>query len=387
MKKYLIINIVATCILLTACKQESVSARSDIPYTIDMAQLFENAEKTPDFKWNDLAERVDLVPLGKTERILSNLSVQGLTDDGKVLLVNMANGTITVADIESGKIISSFNRVGRAGNEYLMPTFGGPISANIYDDKISFYSEGVNKRIQVYDLYGRHLKSIDVKTDEYICSCRVIDSSTFALTHVPLPSQDKPYVPKHFITIINSEGEIIRTYLPSKFQYAPSAIMTSSNNPFRYHDGVLVSSGHVGNDTMYFVTKDRMYPFLITDFGERGEKRRRQLTHPERPSLVSEDIYWPFYHGYYKDMLFSTLIYLGKRCTNIWQRDQLLAFKRGAFSCDLPQGGSIELSDYFVFGNKLIAPIEAFHLVGLVDGVTEDDNPFLVVITLKDTLR
>ena len=142
MKKYLIINIVATCILLTACKQESVSARSDIPYTIDMAQLFENAEKTPDFKWNDLAERVDLVPLGKTERILSNLSVQGLTDDGKVLLVDMANGTITVADIESGKIISSFNRVGRAGNEYLMPTFGGPISANIYDDKISFYSEG-----------------------------------------------------------------------------------------------------------------------------------------------------------------------------------------------------------------------------------------------------
>ncbi len=330
--------------------------------------------------------RVDLVPLGKTERILSNLSVQGLTDDGKVLLEDMANGTITVADIESGKIISSFNRVGRAGNEYLMPTFWGLISANIYDDKISFYSEGFNKRIQVYDLYGRHLKSIDVKTDEYICSCRVIDSNTFALTHVPLPSQDKPYVPKHFITIINSEGEIIRTYLPSKFQYAPSAIMTSSNNPFRYHDGVLVSSEHVGNDTMYFVTKDRMYPFLITDFGERGEKRRRQLTQPERPRLVSEDIYWPFYQGYYKDMLFSTLIYLGKRCTNIWQRDQLLAFKRGAFSCDLPRGGSIELSDYFVSGNKLIAPIEAFHLVGSVDGVTEDDNPFLVVITLKDNL-
>ena len=150
------------------CKQESVSIRSAAPYTIDMSQLFEDAEETPDFKWNDLAERVDLVPLGKTERILSNLSVQGLTDDGKVLLVDMANGTITVADIESGKIISSFNRVGRAGNEYLMPSFGGPISANIYDDKISFYSEGVNKRIQVYDLYGRHLKSIDVKTDEYI---------------------------------------------------------------------------------------------------------------------------------------------------------------------------------------------------------------------------
>lgn len=381
-----IIMILWISLFLAACGQKVVSVASDAPYTIDMSQLFEDAEETPDFKWNDLAERVDLVPLGKTERILSNLSVQGLTDDGKVLLEDMANGTITVADIESGKIISSFNRVGRAGNEYLMPTFWGLISANIYDDKISFYSEGFNKRIQVYDLYGRHLKSIDVKTDEYICSCRVIDSNTFALTHVPLPSQDKPYVPKHFITIINSEGEIIRTYLPSKFQYAPSAIMTSSNNPFRYHDGVLVSSEHVGNDTMYFVTKDRMYPFLITDFGERGEKRRRQLTQPERPRLVSEDIYWPFYQGYYKDMLFSTLIYLGKRCTNIWQRDQLLAFKRGAFSCDLPRGGSIELSDYFVSGNKLIAPIEAFHLVGSVDGVTEDDNPFLVVITLKDNL-
>ena len=37
-----------------------------------------------------------------------------------------------------------------------------------------------------------------------------------------------------------------------------------------------------------------------------------------------------------------------------------------------------------ILGNKLIAPVEAHKLVGIVDGVTENDNPFLVIVTLKE---
>ena len=111
-----IVMILWISLFLTACGQKVVSKAPYSPYTIDMSQLFEDVEKTTDFKWNDLAERVDLVPLGKTERILSNLSIQGLSDDGKVLLVDMMDGTISIADIHTGKITSSFNRVGRAMN-------------------------------------------------------------------------------------------------------------------------------------------------------------------------------------------------------------------------------------------------------------------------------
>ena len=83
-------------------------------------------------------------------------------------------------------------------------------------------------------------------------------------------------------------------------------------------------------------------------------------------------------------MLFSRLIYLEKRYTSIWEKDQLLAFKEGGFACDLPGGGSVELYEGTILGNKLIAPVEAHKLVGIVDGVTENDNPFLVIVTLKE---
>ena len=134
---------------------------------------------------------------------------------------------------------------------------------------------------------------------------------------------------------------------------------------------------------MYFVTKEEVCPFLITDYGERGEQIKRQFNTKE---LSFSEQYDPKYFGYYKDLLVGYLLYKEKGYTNIWKKDQLLAFKEGFCTCDLPQGGSVELPVYFIAGNKLIAPVEAFHLVGVIDGVTEDDNPFLVVITLKDNL-
>ena len=183
------------------CKQESVSIRSAAPYTIDMSQLFEDAEETPDFKWNDLAERVDLVPLGKTERILSNLSIQGLSDDGKVLLVDMMDGTISIADIHTGKITSSFNRVGRASNEYIISPYSSPVTVNLYDNQIYVFSIQ-QKRIQVYDLYGTHLKTIDIQTDNYITAGQVVDGETFVLTYNPIPLKESPYVPNYFVSIL-----------------------------------------------------------------------------------------------------------------------------------------------------------------------------------------
>ncbi len=376
-----IVMILWISLFLTACGQKVVSKAPYSPYTIDMSQLFEDVEKTTDFKWNDLAERVDLVPLGKTERILSNLSIQGLSDDGKVLLVDMMDGTISIADIHTGKIISSFNRVGRAGNEYIISPYSSPVTVNLYDNQIYVFSIQ-QKRIQVYDLYGTHLKTIDIQTDNYITAGQVVDGETFVLTHNPIPLKESPYVPNYFVSIVNDKGEVIRTYFPMKFKYAPS-FSSYCNRPFQYNGGVLVPGAPMGNDTMYFVTKEEVCPFLITDYGERGEQIKRQFNTKE---LSFSEQYDPKYFGYYKDLLVGYLLYKEKGYTNIWKKDQLLAFKEGFCTCDLPQGGSVELPVYFIAGNKLIAPVEAFHLVGVIDGVTEDDNPFLVVITLKDNL-
>ncbi len=51
-----IIMILWISLFLAACGQKGVSVASDASYTIDMSQLFEDAEETPDFKWNDLAD-------------------------------------------------------------------------------------------------------------------------------------------------------------------------------------------------------------------------------------------------------------------------------------------------------------------------------------------
>ena len=379
MKKTLILFI-GTSIVFHACKNNTTETQQNTPYTIDMAQLFEDAKQTPEFKWNSLAERVDLIPLPRTDRILTWLSVQGLNDEGKALLVSVADGTIAVVDIETGEFVSSFNRVGRAGNEFLMP-FSQLLNARIYDNEIYVYDEAL-KRLQVYDLSGKYLRSVNIKTNGECSTFNIIDKHTFMLTQVPLPSPSGPVIPGNFILITNAKGDVIRSYFPLKFKHAPLGVMQSCNCPFIYDGGVLVPGGHIGNDTMYMVAAKEIRPFLITDFGKRGEIHKRKFEGFE--DYTFEDVYSPFYFGYYKDMLFSRLIYLEKRYTSIWEKDQLLAFKEGGFACDLPGGGSVELYEGTILGNKLIAPVEAHKLVGIVDGVTENDNPFLVVVTLKE---
>ena len=378
MKKTLILFI-GTSIVFHACKNNTTETQQNTPYTIDMAQLFEDAKQTPEFKWNSLAERVDLIPLPQTDRILTWLTVQGLNDEGKALLVSIADGTIAVVDIKTGELVSSFNRVGRAGNEYLMP-FSQILNARIYENEIYVHDEAL-KRLQVYDLSGKYLRSVNIKTDDRISTFDIIDKHTFMLTQVPLPSSDENIIPSNFILMVDDNGDTIRSYFPLKFEHAP-IMMQSCDCPFIYDEGVLVSGGHIGNDTMYMITAKEIHPFLITDFGKRGEIRKREFEGVD--DVTFDDVYWPFYFGYYKDMLFSRLIYLEKRYTSIWEKDQLLAFKEGGFACDLPGGGSVELYEGTILGNKLIAPVEAHKLVGIVDGVTENDNPFLVIVTLKE---
>lgn len=174
------------------------------------------------------------------------MSVQGLNDEGKALLVSIADGTIAVVDIKTGELVSSFNRVGRAGNEYLMP-FSQILNARIYENEIYVHDEAL-KRLQVYDLSGKYLRSVNIKTDDRISTFDIIDKHTFMLTQVPLPSSDENIIPSNFILMVDDNGDTIRSYFPLKFEHAP-IMMQSCDCPFIYDEGVLVPGGHIGNDT------------------------------------------------------------------------------------------------------------------------------------------
>ncbi|MFR6382752.1 MAG: hypothetical protein ACLUOS_11675 [Odoribacter splanchnicus] len=144
------------------------------------------------------------------------------------------------------------------------------------------------------------------KTDDRISTFDIIDKHTFMLTQVPLPSSDENIIPSNFILMVDDNGDTIRSYFPLKFEHAP-IMMQSCDCPFIYDEGVLVPGGHIGNDTMYMITAKEIHPFLITDFGKRGEIRKREFEGVD--DVTFDDVYWPFYFGYYKDMLFSRLIY------------------------------------------------------------------------------
>lgn len=373
-------------ILLFACSPQKEKMEFQVFDLVKNLDLMIDTTKT----WNDFASSVSIVPLEtKDSALLASFSIQDVVGNyiiGINRQVTVINGMTYQlgdgkADVrifnEAGKLVRTIDYQGKGAKEY--PSISAlwieeePVTLKIISDE----------RMFVYDLEGNYLKT---NTLEKSFGTAYYAGEGKYVTEVPkYPIRENAFQ----LNIIDGEGKVVKEIFQEKLDSAQRAGMQFSVNGkmIKVNGGVWYKNSYC--DTVYQVTSQgEVSPvacFPSGDYGLgatvtalKGEIDIQKIVSEMSKCLMLGNFY-PF-----GDKYFVSYSLKGKGYQEIWEKgsDKPLV-RSGKLRFQFDDGGSIAITPELIVDNKAYFLIDAYKVMDHVEGVNEESNPVLIILTLK----
>jgi len=342
--------------------------------------------------WNDFATSVEIIPLETTEesllsgfyikdvvegKIIGLNRVESRTDDGWIL-IGGAKADVRLFE-EKGRYLRKIDHLGKGEQEYteLIEPFVDiePLTVKVIN----------NRRLFSYDEYGKWLSTNPVNTASW--SITRVGKNLFLLENPFYPVSDY----KFQTTLIDGQGNVVKKLFPVKIDtnllmqmaFAPSSLMRNASQGVWYNNAY--------SDTLYLVTPEgNAIPQAVFLCGERkyanilelaNGRNWRELEERSR-KLIRIVNYFTF-----RNYIYLCYVTDEKSYCEIWEKGskkplarRIGSEKQRDFTL-VVNGRQIHATPQFVKDNKAYFIIDAYQLLEQVDGITEDSNPVLVVVS------
>lgn len=388
MKSYWILGCVA--LFLAGCGESK-------PY--HSIQLFDlngnlNVKADTTKTWNDFASSVQIIPLETNDSVLLASYTISAVDGDKIIGINRvinktSDGWFVIsgakADIRifstEGKQLQKIDRLGKGAEEYTdlgrLLVSKNPLTIQVRD----------NKRLLSYNDKGEYLRTDSLKRNFF--NMVSLDERRYLAEAAVFPVEEYRYL----LGIFNNEGGIEKELLPVKCDTTKLARM-----PFTVY-GVLRPAENGAfyknpySDTLYQVTSGlQVNPLAVFLCGERNYSKMLDIQ-PGRDWNVLLDV------G--KELIsindyavWGKYIFLSYFCKQnyyeIWEKGGSRPLVRktgkqenGGITLNIGNG-SIDLFPQFFQDGKAYFIVDAYRLLDIVEGITEDSNPVLIIVTVDD---
>jgi len=322
---------------------------------------------------SEIASGIDMIILETDESCLIR-GIQEIEKSSQYFFINDAGKRLLQFDI-SGKFIRQIGSSGRGPGEYT-----GITGIAIDDIRSAIYVSAFNK-ILCYDFSGRFLREFKANYSEFITY--VNDKLWTVSTKVGVKNANSAdHVNTTNLIRFDSEGKIYDTIVVKKVilpsfsgTIFPQAYYISDPGTAQYlYYPVLVPEPEpVLRDTLYEVKDNKLIPSIKLDFGKAGEiiNGKKQV----------------FIRSIYRtgNYLFADYLYGRKElifCFNI-SRVKAYNVKEG-FIDDYFKTGIVQLRPLSLNNETLYFIKEPFDIKGNINGVSENSNPVIFIVKLKN---
>lgn len=270
--KYQVIVVLTILINLSSCRKVENNFSGEI-VTIKIPEVFNYSTET----WENISDLEEVVILEtNSESIIKNID-KIVCDKKRFYILDRNQKTILIF-AKNGKFITKINNEGKGSEEYReIRDFDLDEEGNIY---LLDY-----RRIVIFDKTLKFRKYINLVSnkDDGISFIPLHLTTTvddeFYLWQGSFGIRDDNFTNKSALFKVSNEGTIIDNYIPFKYK------TVGKQRFFRnYKDDVLITPIK-GNDTIYCISKSKIYPRYFIDFGSKGFKN----------SATSTDDYFSFH--------------------------------------------------------------------------------------------
>ncbi len=381
MKPTLFILCLSLIIACSSKKKETLEIEETIEEQIPVFDLqgMINQQLPDTFMWNNIAEKVTIVPLETSRRtLLSNSSYPQYIGD-IIVIADFQTNTIHTFN-KDGKSLNSFRHVGKGPGEYiyLTDTFYDEVESVIY-----VFDNG-NSKIITYDQQGKFLQEKSTK-----------NIITGNLKFLPLGVLKENVIADstYWAKVYDKELNLINSYFPIGDVANRDRLFTqrtaarSSNKTLSLHNFIF-------SDTVFSITSVAAEPIAIFRKGSYALPQKEVNTFMKLPEghkyIMGHSI--DYFPGYF---LFS-YNYLNERRADLWNEKTQSLVSRSILTRDsqfenfkgikykLESGKVIGMQPSYIDGNKIVFMVSAEELVDDIPNLKEDDNPVLIVMEIKN---
>jgi hypothetical protein len=359
--------------LTTGCKNSKSENNSSLPIFDLGASITKQVPDT--LTWNSIAKKITYVPISTSSDALFAWAMPVYIGEDFNCMVDHKTNTIFRTD-KKGNVINSFSRKGQGPGEYGMISY---VHVCLEDSTIRVLDQRGNKCI-IYDFEGNLIKSILLK-DKGI-NTPILMSDSYLVARGGGYSDHKLY-------ITDEEANIKQSLFPmdTTLTEINRMVLASQINFCKNRDLALV---HFANeDTVFAVTQSGAEPLCIFEKGgyqlsyEDGMKMMDPQASPYMRTMWISSI-----PNYYLITYMLKLVFYDE----IWSKVDNQIKSRvpnkagaGGFQFALPSGKKIRFNSrsLYIHGNTVATYIDAVTAAEEgVAGVSEDDNPVLVIMEL-----
>ncbi len=333
--------------------------------------------------WNDFASSVEVIPLETNDsNLLSSFTIQnvvgdrivglnrlGITRDGITFFTSGGKADIRIFDTQ-GKLIRTIDRMGKGGREY-------PALDNLWvgQDPLCF-KIATNGKLYAYDEYGEYqgTDSLDLTA-----SAVYLGEGKY-LAEVSAFSKNQY---KCQLLVLDEKGKAREKLLPEKIDsvrlssvsFSLHGKMASSPQGVFYKNAI--------SDTVYLISPHQV-PRAVAVFPS-GTAKQENFSNGNSLNDFTKwmgerlmvSYYYPFGDKYYISYSFK-----GKSYTELWEKGNNKPLARN-LGLKLKSGKKISAKPQWMFDHKAYFLVDAYKVVDEVEGITEDSNPVLIIVTLK----
>lgn len=357
--------------LTTGCKQSKREHNTSIP-VFDLGAAI--TKQIPDtFTWNSIAKKITYVPISTSSDALFAWAMPVYIGKDFNCMVDHKTNTIFRTD-KKGNVINSFSRKGQGPGEYGMISY---VHVCLQDSTIRVSDQRGNKYI-IYDFEGNLVKSMLLK-DKGI-STPILISDNYIVARGGGYSDHKLY-------ITDKEANIKQRLFPmdTTLTEMNCMLLASQINFCKNRDLAVVN--FADEDIVFTVTQRGAEPLCIFNKGK-YKLPYSDLMLTTQGSPYMRTMWISSIPNYY------LITYMLKNVfyDEIWSKADTQIKSRvpnkagaGGFQFVLPSGKKIRFNSrsLYIHGNTVATYIDAVTASEAgVPGVSEDDNPVLVIMEL-----
>lgn len=357
-----LIKLTVLCTILFACQSEK-------GLTSDSFQVFQVSN-------NELAENISDIST-KVETILLETTDENLIS--RVMSVSHNNQTILVSDLRAVfKFKMDGTYLDRIGNEGEGPGEYKSVISTAVDWTTGYIFVSTYNKIIVYNLEGEFLR--EEKIAAWIDGINIIDDRLHAfITERGFPSTNpNKSLTKTFLLSLNNDLKVTDSLLVKSVEvdkgsatalgYGMNFISHDEDNEYLYFP--VVSPEKMVRDTLYRISNGTIMPALKVDFGIRDRLEEKFGI----SSIIKSKNY--ILTNFYKDSKSQQSI------INLSSSKSIIGTE--GFDDDIFKTGKVMLKPWNLENDEFYFVKDAYELEGIINGVTEDDNPVLFIMKVSN---
>lgn len=256
-------------IIVIACKdhKKSISQNAEVN-VVAVLDTFITVDVTKKYPHKELVLQdimdVEYIALESTDEFLCQGIIQAVGKEIILVKNNINDGNIFIFD-RKGKGLRKFNRKGQGSKEYIFN-----LSIFLDEKKGEIYVDEVIRNIQVYDLYGKFLRSIPRKDAKWINAINY-DSEYLIARESPSVHRGKETDNQRFFIISKQNSNIVKdfkVYFEKKVEWGVTNHGGTAGAAPRlfpivpYHNNWLLVEP--SSDTVFKISPDyRLSPFMV----------------------------------------------------------------------------------------------------------------------------